>query len=81
MITQLIVFGIRILTIVTAPLKRETPMIVGADALGQWVVEGPQLLAGLHAVAAGEDPALVYAELYANSPAIFEDVDEDEGLF
>lgn len=80
MITQLIVFGIRILTIVTAPLKRETPLVVGAEALGPIEVEGAELLAMLHAAHAGEDPALLFAELYANS-GTYEDVDEDEGLF
>lgn len=34
MITQFILFGIRLLTIVSAPIKRETPLVVGAEALG-----------------------------------------------
>lgn len=80
MITQFILFGIRLLTIVTAPIKRETPLVVGADALGPIEVEGAELLAMLHAAAAGDDPALLFAELYANS-GTYSDVDEDEGLF
>ena len=81
MITQIILFGFRLLTIVTAPLKRETPLVVGAEALGPIEVEGAELLAMLHAAAAGEDPALLFAELYANSGS-YADVDaEDEGLF
>ena len=80
MITQFILFGIRLLTIVSAPLKRETPLVVGAEALGPLEVEGAELLAALHSAAAGEDPAMLFAELYANSGTC-EDVDEGEGLF
>ena len=80
MITQFILFGVRLLTIVTAPIKRETPLVVGAEALGPLEVEGAELLAALHSAAAGEDPAMLFAELYANSVTC-EDVDEDEGLF
>lgn len=35
--------------------------------LGWWVIHGENLLAALHFVAQGEDPDLVYAELYANA--------------
>lgn len=35
--------------------------------LGWWVIAGDVLLDGLRRVAAGEDPDLVYAELYANA--------------
>lgn len=80
MITQIILFGIRLLTIVTAPIRAETPLVVGAEALGPIEVEGAELLAMLHAAAAGEDPALLFAELYANSGS-YEEVDEDGGLF
>ena len=80
MITQFILFGFRLLTIVSAPLKRETPIVVGAEALGPIEVEGAHLLAMLHAAASGEDPAMLFAELYANSGS-YSDVDEDEGLF
>ena len=80
MITQFILFGVRLLTIVTAPIKRETPLVVGAEALGPLEVEGAELLAMLHAAHAGEDPAMLFAELYANSGTC-EDVDEGEGLF
>lgn len=79
MITQIMLFGIRLLTIVSAPLKREVPLVVGAEGLGWWQVEGAEILAALHAVAAGEDPSLVFAELYANTSSI--EVGEDEGLF
>ena len=80
MITQIILFGIRLLTIVSAPIKRETPLVVGAEALGPIEVEGAHLLAMLHAAHAGDDPAMLFAELYANS-GTYEDVDEGEGLF
>lgn len=80
MITQIILFGIRLLTIVTAPIRAETPLVVGAEALGPIEVEGAELLAMLHAAHAGEDPAMLFAELYANSGS-YSDVDEDEGLF
>ena len=80
MITQFILFGVRLLTIVTAPLKRETPLVVGAEALGPIEVEGAELLAMLHAAAAGEDPAMLFAELYANSGA-YEEAEEEGGLF
>ena len=80
MITQFILFGVRLLTIVSAPLKRETPIVVGAEALGPIEVEGAELLAMLHAAAAGEDPALLFAELYANS-GTYEEAEEEGGLF
>lgn len=38
-----------------------------ADHLGWWTISGDALLAALHEVHDGEDPDLVYAELYANS--------------
>ena len=80
MITQFILFGIRLLTIVTAPIKRETPLVVGAEALGPIEVEGAELLAMLHAAHAGEDPAMLFAELYANS-GTYEEAEEEGGLF
>jgi len=35
--------------------------------MGWWCISGEELLAALKRVQAGEDPDLVYAELYANS--------------
>lgn len=35
--------------------------------LGWWFIHGDNFLAALHAVAEGEDPDLIYAELYANA--------------
>lgn len=35
--------------------------------LGWWTIAGEVLLLMLRRVAAGEDPDLIYAELYANS--------------
>ena len=35
--------------------------------LGWWVISGNALLSALHRVTAGEDPDLVYAEMYANT--------------
>lgn len=37
------------------------------EPLGWWVIGGAVLLAALRRCAAGEDPDLVYAELYANT--------------
>lgn len=37
------------------------------EPLGWWTISGEALLAALHRVAAGDNPDLVYAELYANS--------------
>ena len=35
--------------------------------LGWWTIHGADLIEGLRRCAAGEDPDLVYAEMYANS--------------
>jgi hypothetical protein len=35
--------------------------------LGWWTISGEAMMAALHDVAAGDDPDVVYAELYANS--------------
>ena len=37
------------------------------DALGWWTISGVALLEALRKAHAGNDPDLVYAELYANS--------------
>lgn len=37
------------------------------SALGWWVIDGASMLEALRRVAAGEDPDLVYVELYANT--------------
>lgn len=37
------------------------------DPLGWWTISGRSLMDALRAVAGGEDPDTVYAELYANS--------------
>lgn len=42
-------------------------MTRGEDRLGWWTISGIALLDSLKRVAGGEDPDLVYAELYANS--------------
>ena len=36
-------------------------------SLGWWAISGEALIDALRRVAAGEDPDLIYAELYANS--------------
>lgn len=46
-----------------------------AKKMGVWVICGEELLGILRRVANGEDPDMVYAELYAN--AEIEDVEED----
>ena len=38
-----------------------------SDCLGWWAISGEALMDALHRVADGEDPDLIYAELYANS--------------
>lgn len=35
--------------------------------LGWWVISGEDLVAALHRVHEGEDPDLIYTELYANT--------------
>jgi hypothetical protein len=35
--------------------------------LGWWIIHGDNFLTALHMVAQGDDPDLVYAELYANA--------------
>lgn len=37
------------------------------DPLGWWAIAGTELLAALHRAHNGDDPDIVYAELYANS--------------
>lgn len=37
------------------------------DALGWWTISGVAMLDALRRVQGGDDPDLVYAELYANS--------------
>lgn len=46
------------------------------DTMGYWVISGSDLLTSLRRVKSGEDPDLVYAEMYAN--ADHEDVDDEE---
>lgn len=46
--------------------------------LGWWTISGETLLDALRAVADGEDPDMVYAELYANSDVEREHLDGDE---
>lgn len=40
---------------------------MSTDELGWWTISGADLLAALYRVHIGEDPDIVYAELYANS--------------
>lgn len=35
--------------------------------LGWWIIHGDNLMTALHLVAQGDDPDLVYAEMYANA--------------
>ncbi len=44
-----------------------TPKPADEDRLGWWTISGAALLEALRRAHAGEDPDLVYAELYANS--------------
>lgn len=37
------------------------------SGLGWWAISGEALLDGLRRAAAGEDPDLLYAEMYANA--------------
>lgn len=45
------------------------------DPLGWWSIRGSELLAALKRCAQGENPDIVYAELYANSES---EIVEDE---
>lgn len=40
---------------------------VDDDHLGWWTIHGGDLLGALRRVAEGEDPDMVYAEMYVNS--------------
>ena len=85
MIVQLFLFGINLLTFAFAPTRQRQPLIVDRAALGWWHLEGAELLAALHRAHDGDDPGVVYAELYANSDTDeFDDADTDDegdGLF
>lgn len=41
--------------------------MVSDDHLGWWTIHGGEILAMLRRAHAGEDPDLVYAEMYVNS--------------
>lgn len=43
-----------------------------------WVISGAEMLDALRRCAAGEDPDLIYAELYANSKAGRVERDQDD---
>jgi len=45
----------------------QQPCASERDDLGWWAIAGSELLAALRRAHSGEDPDLVYAELYANS--------------
>ena len=38
-----------------------------SEDLGWWAISGEAILEALRAVASGDDPDVIYAELYANS--------------
>ena len=46
--------------------------------LGWWTLSGENLLNSLRRAAAGEDPDLIYAELYANSEHEYVEGDDAE---
>jgi hypothetical protein len=46
--------------------------------LGWWIIHGENLLTALHMVAQGDDPDLVYAELYANAEIDDQRIDNAE---
>lgn len=46
--------------------------------LGWWIIHGNNLLTALHMVAQGDDPDLVYAELYANAEIDDQRIDNAE---
>lgn len=46
--------------------------------LGWWIIHGDEILESLRAVANGENPDVVYAELYANCDVQEGDVDASE---
>jgi hypothetical protein len=47
--------------------RTEPPRDLTSTDLGWWAISGASLLDALHRTHAGEDPDLVYTELYANS--------------
>lgn len=47
--------------------------------LGWWTISGKMLMDALRRVSAGENPEMVYAELYANSKIETFDADGEEG--
>ena len=46
--------------------------------LGWWIIHGENLLTALNMVAQGDDPDLVYAELYANAEIDDQRIDNAE---
>jgi len=57
--------------------SRPAPIEAGdREALGYWAISGDAFLAALHRAHDGEDPDMVYAELYVNSD--HEEVEGDE---
>lgn len=46
--------------------------------LGWWIIHGNNLLTALHMVAQGDDPDLVYAEMYANAEIDDQRIDNAE---
>lgn len=46
--------------------------------LGWWTISGESLMEMLHRCVAGEDPDIVYAEMYANSEHEFVEGDDAE---
>lgn len=52
-----------------------------AEAMGWWTIAGEELLAALHRVHDGDDPDVVYAELYANSKATRPTPEDHEHAF
>lgn len=47
-------------------------------SLGWWTIHGSTLLVALHDVAQGNDPDVVYAELYANAEIHTADTEDDD---
>jgi hypothetical protein len=47
--------------------RRGLTLVPDPKSLGWWAISGEALLAALRRAAEGENPDIVYAELYANS--------------
>jgi hypothetical protein len=53
--------------------------VAQVSELGWWVIRGSTILEALRRAALGEDPDVIYAELYANSEHKYPQEEEHDG--